>query len=51
MQTPDYTKDLAMAFQEAHVFKFADKTITRFTCQIKICIKAGNGCDGITVRS
>lgn len=48
MQTPNYNAELNMAFQESHVFKFADKTITRFTCQIKVCIQAGGGCDGIS---
>ncbi|KAK5981775.1 hypothetical protein GCK32_018158, partial [Trichostrongylus colubriformis] len=26
-------------FQETHVFKFARKTITRFICQIRICVR------------
>lgn len=49
IQTPNYNEQLNIAYQESHVFKFADKMITRFTCQIKICVKAGNGCQGITV--
>ncbi|CAJ0586688.1 unnamed protein product, partial [Mesorhabditis spiculigera] len=43
MATPNYTTDLTMAYQETHVFKFAQKTITRFTCQIRICYK-GKDC-------
>lgn len=27
-------------FQETHVFKFAQKTITRFICQIRICLQS-----------
>uniref|UniRef100_A0A914X8Q7 ZP domain-containing protein n=1 Tax=Plectus sambesii TaxID=2011161 RepID=A0A914X8Q7_9BILA len=51
MQTPIYGEKLSMAYQESHVFKFADKTITRFTCQIKLCVIAGGGCQGVTPPS
>ncbi|KAK5965780.1 hypothetical protein GCK32_017513, partial [Trichostrongylus colubriformis] len=39
MPTPEYSEDLTSAFQETHVFKFARKTITRFICQIRICVR------------
>ncbi|EPB69035.1 zona pellucida-like domain protein [Ancylostoma ceylanicum] len=40
MPTPEYSADLTTAFQETHVFKFAQKTITRFICQIRICLQS-----------
>ncbi|CAJ0607799.1 unnamed protein product [Cylicocyclus nassatus] len=40
MPTPEYSEDLTTAFQETHVFKFAQKTITRFICQIRICLQS-----------
>ncbi|KAE9555167.1 hypothetical protein FO519_001662 [Halicephalobus sp. NKZ332] len=49
LNTPHYSPDLRMAYQETHVFKFADKTMTRFTCQIRLCVKGrNNGCTNIT---
>uniref|UniRef100_A0AC35G1F5 ZP domain-containing protein n=1 Tax=Panagrolaimus sp. PS1159 TaxID=55785 RepID=A0AC35G1F5_9BILA len=49
LNTPQYNEDLKLAYQESHVFKFADKTLTRFTCQIRLCMKdRKNGCDKIT---
>ncbi|CAJ0945732.1 unnamed protein product, partial [Mesorhabditis belari] len=47
MATPNYSPDLTSAFQETHVFKFAQKTITRFTCQIRICYK-GKDCSELS---
>ncbi|PIC45155.1 hypothetical protein B9Z55_005273 [Caenorhabditis nigoni] len=43
MDTPIYNGEQSVAFQETHVFKFAQRTITRFICQIKICMK-GDDC-------
>ncbi|GMS87165.1 hypothetical protein PENTCL1PPCAC_9340 [Pristionchus entomophagus] len=43
MNTPEYSADLNSAFQETHVFKFAQKTVTRFACQIRICVQ-GEDC-------
>ncbi|CAD6190113.1 unnamed protein product [Caenorhabditis auriculariae] len=43
MPTPMYSADQSKAFQETHVFKFAQRTITRFICQIRICLK-GDDC-------
>ncbi|CAB3405492.1 unnamed protein product [Caenorhabditis bovis] len=39
MPTPEYTSNKKIAYQETHVFKFAQKTITRFICQLRICMK------------
>lgn len=47
--TPDYSDTLRLAFKETHVFKFADKPMLQFQCQISVCIKYDNGCTGITV--
>ena len=38
-----------MAYRESNVFKFADKVGVRFMCEIKLCLKVDNGCQGITV--
>ncbi|CCD69170.1 ZP domain-containing protein [Caenorhabditis elegans] len=43
MDTPIYNGEQSIAFQETHVFKFAQRTVTRFICQIKICMK-GDDC-------
>ncbi|CAI5442222.1 unnamed protein product [Caenorhabditis angaria] len=43
MATPKYNQNQSIAYQETHVFKFAQRTITRFTCQIRICLK-GDDC-------
>nr|CAD2153680.1 unnamed protein product [Meloidogyne enterolobii] len=45
---PTYTKELNMAYRESYVFKFRDRIGVRFSCEIKLCVKAENGCDGIT---
>lgn len=45
---PTYVKDLNMSYRESNVFKFADKIGVRFLCEIKLCLKIENGCDGIT---
>lgn len=38
-----------MAYRESLVFKFADRIVVRFQCQIRLCIKDAGGCIGITV--
>ncbi|CAI2343438.1 unnamed protein product [Caenorhabditis sp. 36 PRJEB53466] len=43
MDTPVYNGQQSVAFQETHVFKFAQRTVTRFICQIRICMK-GEDC-------
>ncbi|VDO33119.1 unnamed protein product [Haemonchus placei] len=48
MPTPEYSEDLTTAFQETHVFKFARKTVTRFICQIRICLQSDE-CKKLTV--
>ncbi|CAD5214993.1 unnamed protein product [Bursaphelenchus xylophilus] len=48
-KTPQYSSNLQTAFLESNVFKFVDKSMTRFRCQIRLCLKnKGNGCQGIT---
>ncbi|WKX95546.1 hypothetical protein Q1695_012199 [Nippostrongylus brasiliensis] len=47
MPTPEYSADLTTAFQETHVFKFAHKTVTRFICQIRICMRSEE-CQNLT---
>ncbi|EJW77786.1 hypothetical protein WUBG_11305, partial [Wuchereria bancrofti] len=44
LQTPVYSLDRRTASQEMHVFKFAGKAITRFTCQIRICAPSNDSC-------
>uniref|UniRef100_A0A0R3RKL4 ZP domain-containing protein n=1 Tax=Elaeophora elaphi TaxID=1147741 RepID=A0A0R3RKL4_9BILA len=46
---PTYVESLNMAYRESLVFKFADRVIVRFQCQIRLCIKDAGGCIGITV--
>lgn len=45
-----YSQDLMRAYAESHVFKFADKPGVWFFCQIQMCMKGANMCQGITVR-
>ncbi|KAJ1365767.1 hypothetical protein KIN20_026198 [Parelaphostrongylus tenuis] len=40
MATPEYSPDLTSAFQETRVFKFAQRTVIRFICQIRICLRS-----------
>uniref|UniRef100_A0A5S6Q7B4 ZP domain-containing protein n=1 Tax=Trichuris muris TaxID=70415 RepID=A0A5S6Q7B4_TRIMR len=48
MDTPKYNDSLGRADQETLVFKFADVLAVQFHCQIRLCLKANNGCDGVT---
>ncbi|EYB94692.1 hypothetical protein Y032_0168g177 [Ancylostoma ceylanicum] len=45
---PTYTEALNVAYREALVFKFADRTALRFKCGIRLCLKHDGGCDGVT---
>ncbi|KAE9555146.1 hypothetical protein FO519_001641 [Halicephalobus sp. NKZ332] len=44
-----YNDDLTSASTPIAAFKFADQMIVYFTCQVTLCNKANNGCEGITV--
>lgn len=64
-RTPQYSDDLHTAFlvipsssslipftylKESTVFKFVDRTMARFRCQLRLCVKnRGRGCEAITV--
>ncbi|CAJ0941897.1 unnamed protein product, partial [Mesorhabditis belari] len=48
LETPDYDSSLRLATRPYHVFKYADRPVLQFQCQITLCIKYGGGCDGIT---
>ncbi|EFO24074.2 cuticlin 1 [Loa loa] len=45
---PTYVESLNMAYRESLVFKFADRIIVQFKCQIRLCVRDGGGCIGIT---
>ncbi|VDN07752.1 unnamed protein product [Thelazia callipaeda] len=45
---PTYVESLNLAYRESLVFKFADRVVVRFQCQIRLCIKDAGGCAGVT---
>ncbi|VDD85528.1 unnamed protein product [Enterobius vermicularis] len=45
---PTYVEALNMAYRESLVFKFADRVVVRFQCEIRLCVKENRGCNGIT---
>ncbi|KAI1708728.1 zona pellucida-like domain-containing protein [Ditylenchus destructor] len=48
LQPLQYSSDLNMSYTPINAFKFADQMIVYFTCQITLCQKRDNGCEGIT---
>ncbi|KIH61699.1 zona pellucida-like domain protein [Ancylostoma duodenale] len=48
LSTPDYDSSLRLATKPYHVFKYADRPVLQFQCQITLCLKYDGGCDGIT---
>lgn len=48
LSTPDYDDSLRLATKAYHVFKYADRPVLQFQCQITLCLKYDGGCDGIT---
>uniref|UniRef100_A0A1I7X3H7 ZP domain-containing protein n=1 Tax=Heterorhabditis bacteriophora TaxID=37862 RepID=A0A1I7X3H7_HETBA len=43
-----YSSDLSMAHTTIHAFRFADQIMVHFACQITLCRKNEQGCEGIT---
>lgn len=48
LSTPDYDSSLKLATKAYHVFKYADRPVLQFQCQVTLCIKLDGGCVGIT---
>lgn len=48
LSTPDYDTSLRLATKPYHVFKYADRPVLQFQCQITLCLKYDGGCEGIT---
>lgn len=48
LSTPDYSPSLRLAYKPYHVFKYADRPVLQFQCQVTLCVKFDGGCDGIT---
>ncbi|CAI5445506.1 unnamed protein product [Caenorhabditis angaria] len=48
LSTPDYNPSLRLATKPYHVFKYADRPVLQFQCQITLCLKYDGGCEGIT---
>ena len=46
-----YERSLMRAHAQSQVFKFADSNQLSFSCQVRLCQKQMNMCDGITVGS
>ncbi|CAD6191462.1 unnamed protein product [Caenorhabditis auriculariae] len=43
-----YSEDQSTAFTVIRAFRFADQMMVHFTCQITVCRRAEQGCEGIT---
>ncbi|VDM91988.1 unnamed protein product [Onchocerca ochengi] len=48
LMTPDYDETLRLATKSYHVFKYADRPVLQFQCQITLCLKLDAGCIGLT---
>uniref|UniRef100_A0A915CTR7 BTB domain-containing protein n=1 Tax=Ditylenchus dipsaci TaxID=166011 RepID=A0A915CTR7_9BILA len=48
LQPLTYTASLNSSYTPISAFKFADQMIVYFSCQITLCNKRDNGCEGIT---
>lgn len=48
LSTPDYEDSLRLAHKPYHVFKYADRPVLQFQCQLTLCLKYDGGCAGIT---
>uniref|UniRef100_A0A915PXJ4 ZP domain-containing protein n=1 Tax=Setaria digitata TaxID=48799 RepID=A0A915PXJ4_9BILA len=44
----DYDQSLRLATKPYHVFKYADRPVLQFQCQITLCLKYDAGCIGLT---
>lgn len=49
LQQLNYVNDLNISTAQISAFKFADQMIVYFSCQLTLCDKKENGCEGITV--
>ncbi|PAV62263.1 hypothetical protein WR25_09367 [Diploscapter pachys] len=48
LRTPEYDSSLRLATIATWVFKYADRPVLQFQCQITLCLKYDNGCKEIT---
>lgn len=48
LSTPEYEDSLRLAYKAYHVFKYADRPVLQFQCQVTLCLKYDGGCSGIT---
>uniref|UniRef100_F1LDS1 Cuticlin-1 n=1 Tax=Ascaris suum TaxID=6253 RepID=F1LDS1_ASCSU len=48
LSTPDYDSSLRLATKPYHVFKYADRPVLQFQCQVTLCLKFEGGCDALT---
>lgn len=48
LSTPDYDTSLRLATKAYHVFKYADRPVLQFQCQVTLCLKLDGGCNQIT---
>jgi len=49
LATPEYEQySLRLATKSYHVFKYADRPVLQFQCQVTLCLKIDDGCKGIT---